>query len=160
IIVVDGIRANKESQTASITVNAGGQQPSRLNDIDPQDIESMEIVKGPAATTLYGPDAANGVIRITTKRGRAGPPRWTGHSEYGVIDQSAKWPLNYRGINLGSSVASQRTNCQLRFQAAGTCTQDSLSTFQVLSTPGSTPFDRGNRQEHGLTVSGGTDAAQ
>ena len=47
----------------------GGAGASRLNDINPEDIESIEIIKGPAASTLYGTEASNGVIQIITKRG-------------------------------------------------------------------------------------------
>ena len=45
---------------------------SRINDFNPEDIESIEIIKGPAAATLYGTEASNGVIQIITKRGREG----------------------------------------------------------------------------------------
>ena len=55
---------------------AGNAGPSRINDIDPDDIQDIEIVKGPAAATLYGIQASNGVVRITTKHGTAGPPQW------------------------------------------------------------------------------------
>lgn len=50
---------------------------SPLNDIDPEDIERVEVIKGPAATTLYGTEAAAGVIQIFTKRGQTGRARWT-----------------------------------------------------------------------------------
>ena len=50
----------------------GGQSTSRINDLNPDDIENIEIVKGPSAATLYGIQAANGVVLITTKRGAAG----------------------------------------------------------------------------------------
>jgi TonB-dependent SusC/RagA subfamily outer membrane receptor len=43
-----------------------------VNDISPEEIENIEIVKGPSARNLYGTDASNGVVVITTKRGRAG----------------------------------------------------------------------------------------
>src|SRR5450756_3238613 len=49
---------------------------TRWNDFDPDDIESIEIVKGPAAATLYGTEAANGVIQIITKKGQQGKPAW------------------------------------------------------------------------------------
>ena len=77
---IDGIRM--ESGAVSTTLDIGGHGagvavgPSRINDINPEDIESIEIVKGPAAATLYGIQASNGVVRITTKRGRAGRARW------------------------------------------------------------------------------------
>ena len=64
-----------ESSASSTTLNVGGfsdqssnQSPSRINDIDPDDIESIEIVKGPAAATLYGIQASNGVFSISNVR--------------------------------------------------------------------------------------------
>ena len=50
----------------------GGQTVTALNDLNPDDIESIEVVKGPAAATLYGADASAGVIQIITKKGRLG----------------------------------------------------------------------------------------
>src|SRR5690606_28500378 len=67
IIYVDGIRYNSD-RTYADSQRAG----SRLNDINPNDIESIEIIKGPAAATLYGTEASNGVIQIITKRGNTG----------------------------------------------------------------------------------------
>jgi TonB-dependent starch-binding outer membrane protein SusC len=69
LIYVDGVRVESG-------VRSGGgfpsQSSSRLDDFSPEDIESIEIIKGPAAATLYGTEAANGVIQIITKRGGAG----------------------------------------------------------------------------------------
>ena len=48
-----------------------------IDGINPNDIDRIEVVKGPAATTLYGTEAAGGVIQIFTKRGSAGAPAWT-----------------------------------------------------------------------------------
>src|SRR6476620_12119028 len=52
--------------------NRGVDFTNRAADINPEDIESLTVLKGPAAAALYGIDAANGAIVITTKRGRAG----------------------------------------------------------------------------------------
>ena len=97
---LDGVRL--ESASSSTTLNVGGFSdqssnagPSRINDIDPDDIESIEIVKGPAAATLYGIQASNGVVRITTKHGTAGPPRWNLFSELGAVSDNNDYPLNY-----------------------------------------------------------------
>jgi TonB-linked SusC/RagA family outer membrane protein len=61
---------------------------SSIADINPADIESVEVVKGAAASTLYGSRAASGVIQITTKRAKAGGDgaRFSVRSEYGVND--------------------------------------------------------------------------
>src|SRR6266550_4918436 len=83
IIVVDGVRIDNSPQAGSLENFTGGQAPSRLNDLNNDDIESVEVVKGPSAAALYGTDAANGVIQIRTKRGRPGPTRWTAYAEIG-----------------------------------------------------------------------------
>ena len=78
IVYIDGVRMNSERSNASGGSSDGGaaagrySTSSRLNDIDPRDIESIEVIKGPAAATLYGTEAANGVIQIITKKGQAG----------------------------------------------------------------------------------------
>lgn len=65
LVIVDGVR---------ITPSSGGGNPSRLNDLNPEEIDNIEVVKGPTAAMLYGADAANGVIVITTKKGRTNAP--------------------------------------------------------------------------------------
>jgi len=73
LIYVDGIRVfNGRTPT-----NVGGRQfVSPLNDIAAEDIDHIEIVKGPAATTLYGTEASGGVVQIFTKQGREGAAAW------------------------------------------------------------------------------------
>lgn len=73
IIYIDGVRM--ESSPNRGPSQRGGANVSRLNDIDPESIESIEIIKGPAAATLYGTEASNGVIQIITKRGSTGAPQ-------------------------------------------------------------------------------------
>jgi TonB-dependent SusC/RagA subfamily outer membrane receptor len=80
LVYVDGVRLDVSSNGP----NVGGQTPSRLTDLVPSDIERVEIVKGAAATTLYGTQAANGVIQIFTKRGATGRQRRTLEIEQGI----------------------------------------------------------------------------
>src|SRR5205823_6563133 len=84
IFIIDGIRMS--SNNGSTSFGNGGNNFSRLGDVNPEDIENIEIVKGPSAATLYGTDAANGVILITTKKGRAGTARWNTWVEGGLLD--------------------------------------------------------------------------
>ena len=81
IIYVDGIRVNR----AAVDANNGQGNPSRLDDIDPESIERIEVLKGAAAATLYGTEASNGVIQIFTKRGRAGAPRFSAQADWSAI---------------------------------------------------------------------------
>ncbi len=79
IVYVDGIRINTDR-----TGQGRDGASSRLNDIHPSEIESMEVIKGPAAATLYGTEASNGVIQIITKRGAEGAPTFDASVEMGA----------------------------------------------------------------------------
>lgn len=68
LIVVDGIIFNNDVNNTQNTL-FGSQPSNRLNDISPENIESLNVLKGPGAAVLYGSRAANGVIVITTKKG-------------------------------------------------------------------------------------------
>lgn len=67
VIYVDGVRISNEEV---VGFGAGGQGTSELADLNPEDIASVVVLKGPASTAVYGTEGANGVILITTKRGR------------------------------------------------------------------------------------------
>jgi outer membrane receptor protein involved in Fe transport len=80
LIYIDGMRAKSEPSSSQ----NGAEDPySPLNDLNPDDIDRIEVVKGPAATTLYGAEAAAGVIQIFTKRGGNGAPQWTAETQQG-----------------------------------------------------------------------------
>jgi TonB-linked SusC/RagA family outer membrane protein len=80
LVFIDGVRVEARPRdliVAYSTEGVGGQTVSALNDLNPDDIERIEVVKGPAAATLYGADASAGVIQIITKRGTPGVPRFS-----------------------------------------------------------------------------------
>ena len=82
LIYVDGIRVRSEAYARNVPftgsdLRSGNDVASPLNDINPADIERIEIIKGAAAATLYGTEAAAGVIQIFTKNGHTGKPQWT-----------------------------------------------------------------------------------
>src|SRR5207245_6836027 len=167
IYYVDGIRVENNSQ--SLSVNLGGQQPSRVNDLNPEEIASFEIVKGPSASTLYGTQAANGVVRITTRHGLSGRARWRVYTEGGVLSDKNTYPTNY--LSWGHLLpdtfpASKRiVQCTLRssVKVAGplnSCGIDSLTSYNVLMDPNQTPVGNGYRGQGGLQVSGGSDQVQ
>ena len=93
LIFIDGIRMDNRNTALHFT---GGQVMSRLNDLDPNEIESIEVVKGPAAATLYGADASAGVIQIITKRGEAGTPfTQTVNVGYERLENTWTTPANF-----------------------------------------------------------------
>ncbi len=157
IYVVDGVRVWSDVNSASIGI--GGTSPSRVNDLNPEDIESIDVVRGPSAATLYGTDAANGVIVIKTKRGKAGRPVWNAYIEQGVIKDQNAYPDAYRGWRNTSTVANA-TQCLLSQTLTGACVQDSVSRFNLFDDALSSPNGTGRRQQYGLQVGGGSDVAQ
>jgi TonB-linked SusC/RagA family outer membrane protein len=160
IYYIDGIRM--QSSIGSSSIGIGGTGISRVTDINPDEIESIEIVKGPSASTLYGTDAANGVIVIKTKRGRAGAPRWNVYTEMGTINDYNAWPTAYRAWRTGptantTSLATNGVQCLLAQVATGVCTQDSVTAYNLWDDPVASPLGTGYRGQVGAQVSGGTD---
>ncbi len=80
VIYIDGVRVDNARGTSG---SFGGEQTSALADLAVADIERIEVTKGGAASTLYGADAASGVIQIFTRRGRPGEARFTARVEQG-----------------------------------------------------------------------------
>jgi len=124
VFYVDGVRIESGVVEGSSTFQGG----TALDFINPDDIESIEVIKGPAASTLYGADAANGVIQIITKKGRRGVDavQWTTSVEVG----DNEWT---RGIGSNTTywrcTVAQQTNaafpgCRI---AAGNLAPDSLT---------------------------------
>ncbi len=154
IVIIDGVRSNNNAATGSIGV--GGQASSSFNDINPDDIESVEVIKGPSAATLYGTEAANGVIAIKTKRGRAGRTTWNTYVDGGLIQDKNPYPDNYNAFGFRSG--AQRNGCRLYRVASGACqAQDSVVTFNTLRDPLTSPFKNGYRSQVGANVSGGNE---
>lgn len=163
LLVIDGVFAN--NNVGGLTFGIGGAQASRFDDINPEDIEDIQVIKGPAATALYGTGAANGVIQITTKRGKAGKARWNFYGELGQqetrLDLSANGNLsndalllvNYRQV--GRNAAGARVGaCSRESQALRTCTSpDTL--YKNSPFINENPFRTGGNEAYGLSVSGG-----
>jgi len=86
VIIIDGVRVDNLNSNPQLGVVTGGAAVSALADIPVESIEKIEYIKGGAATTLYGADAANGVIQIITKKGKAGRANVFYESKVGVIE--------------------------------------------------------------------------
>jgi len=114
LIVVDGVPLNNDNLAGSgdSDQSAGVSQQSRLNDINPDDIESFQVFKGASAGALYGSRALNGVIVITTKKGKAGRFSATYSSGVSIDEISYKHPLQTtfgQGNNGSYSPTAQRS---------------------------------------------------
>jgi TonB-dependent starch-binding outer membrane protein SusC len=158
LVMIDGIRMNQDP--GGSTIGIGGQNPTRIDDLNPEDIENIEVIKGPAAAALYGTAAANGVIQITTKRGKSGKTRWNAYADGGQLTEVTDFPANYQRIGTRANGTGRVSTCFLVLQAAGGCAPkpDSLLSFNPLEV--NSPFKDGWREQFGLNASGGTDLVQ
>ncbi len=103
LIYVDGVRLSKSTpQTdpdqGSIGFSQINANVSVLDEINPQDIDRIEVIRGPAATTLYGTEASSGVIQIFTKTGTPGAATWSLTTTQGLNQLPWTGP-NDRSVN-------------------------------------------------------------
>jgi TonB-linked SusC/RagA family outer membrane protein len=156
LLIVDGVRL--DNSTDSFGPGVGGASVSRFDDINPEDVESIEVLKGPAASALYGTAAANGVIQITTKRGAAGRTQWRTFAQYGNQWNPIKYGDNYYNVGTlpnGSLYTSQCTNDRA---TQGVCVQGTLNHFNPAGFYN--VYTTGNIKTYGLSAAGGGDATQ
>jgi TonB-linked SusC/RagA family outer membrane protein len=143
LIVVDGTIINNDSDQTEAAI-WGTVVQNRAMDINPDDIESMEILKGPSAAAIYGANGANGAILITTKSGTAGQTQVT-------------LKTNYSDDRATNTVDLQRTH-------STTNSPSSIRSWGAELPSGTQTFDHanemfvtGHRWDTDLTVSGGTE---
>ena len=150
IVVVDGVRVNGQDGDLGLLAGVGQdgrRAPSRINDFDPDEIESIQIIKGPAAATLYGTEASNGVIQIITKRGARGAPQVNA-----TIRQGANWLPN--PVTLVPPTYYKSASGQI--VEVNVLKHDKEDTFGLLDG-GRDWFRTGHNQSIGADVSGGTE---
>jgi len=148
IVYIDGVRVNSASGQG---INAAGSSSfgsqgstsitNRLDDINPDDIESIEVIRGPAAATIYGTEAANGVIQIITKKGHSGITRWSVTTEQGETrfqNAANRIPTNYFKNAAGEVIA--------------------WNGYQQEVDSGRPFFHNGHTQSYNISVSGGQNA--
>jgi TonB-linked SusC/RagA family outer membrane protein len=169
VVYIDGVRMNSAAQSSNGTSGGTQQATSSMSAIDPNDIESIEVIKGPAASTLYGADAASGVIQIITKKGRLGQQslQWNLKAEDGPIDWNVTrlkryWYCTDAEIPgaPGATTKSAGTTAQPLFpNCASLGTNPSDSQRLLVDDPGNQPgaLRRGNANDQTLSVRGGAD---
>ena len=160
LYVIDGIPQTSNANTLS----------SPINDINPQDIESVEVLKDAAATAIYGSRGANGVILISTKRGSVGKTQVTYDGYYGISDVTETVDM----MN-GSQFADMKRESR-RADAAGNAAWDGTIPaddivfddpveLESIALGRSQDYqdlvlDKGYQTNHQLGVSGGSEKTQ
>ena len=154
LFVVDGIPVdNSEITTTSST--AGTASPNRMMDLNPNDVESVEILKGAAAGAIYGARAGSGVILITTKRGRPNVVRWTARSSLSSDEVNRDYPLQtmFGQGSQGNAAVCRSTDCRLTGASFGPKLDGSKPIYNHFKEM----FERGTVIDNSLSVSGGTE---
>ncbi len=157
LIYVDGVRVNGDEASGAFggTGFRSNSQPSRLGDFNPDEIENIEIIKGPAAATLYGTEASNGVINIITKRGRTGAPRINVTMKQGANFYPDVYNM-FPDVWYQCNGVSQTVDVDERLK----CTPGTVSSFNVLEIDrdvyGNEWFQAGHAQSYGADVTGGS----
>jgi len=147
LIYVDGVRANSQVSTGPVNQSFGSSSISRINDINPDDIESIEVIKGPAAATLYGTEASNGVIQIITKKGAMGRSRWNFSTKQGTNyfqNPSGRFRVNWFPVQKAGA-------------ATGVLDTVSINLIDLEDARGTPVFQNGRINENDLSTSGGSE---
>ena len=110
VYIVDGVIVDNESgQLADLGTRSNPQ--NRLADLNPNDIEHIEIIRGAAAAALYGSRANNGVVQIFTKRGSIGRPHFTSTTRWSTAELREQQPFNFYPFNV-NGLPTARFNYQ------------------------------------------------
>jgi TonB-linked SusC/RagA family outer membrane protein len=173
LIYVDGVRIRSDGYQRNVPptgsdLRSGNDVASPLNDINPNDIERVEVIKGAAAATLYGTEAAAGVIQIFTKSGRTGRPEWSFSVDQGFVQSLPFGPDPSEappGDTIFSCAAKVNNICTGTMQAYRDSFPnrfDGLPTTGVSRAGGTSKYlfidpwlRNGLRQRYSLSVGGG-----
>jgi TonB-linked SusC/RagA family outer membrane protein len=152
LYVIDGVQIRPSAPTGG-TYNLPSGFANQLSGINPDDIENISVLQGPAATSIYGAAGANGVIMITTKHGKSGQTKVTASGMYTIQERPKKLPVlnlqqyalylqKLQPLGLTGAIAPELTDPTIL--GPGTDWQDEL-------------FRPTGMQKYSLAVSGGTD---
>lgn len=151
VVYIDGVRVTGAGPAEGGDFAVGVSDvnpPTRLNDLNPQDVERVEVIKGPSAATLYGSEASNGVINIITREGQTG-------------DASLRVRVSGGFNKLPSSAPDFFPSSYFRCQGVGDCQAGEVVEFNVLRHDreqyGNEWFQWGPSQSYDASLSGGSD---
>ncbi|MEO5739548.1 MAG: SusC/RagA family TonB-linked outer membrane protein, partial [Vicinamibacterales bacterium] len=154
LFVVDGIPVDNSTLVTTFST-AGTTSPNRMMDLNPADVESVEILKGAAAGAIYGTRAGSGVILITTKRGRSNTVRWTFRSSVSSDKVNRDYPLQtlFGQGSQGVAAVCRSVDCRLTGASFGPKLTGATPIYNHFMEM----FERGTVTDNALSVSGGTE---
>ena len=174
LFIVDGMiydnqTLNQEALIGGLSVgfaNRNSDYGNRAMDINPSDIESVTILKGPEATTLYGADGASGAIVITTKKGRAGKTSITYDNSF-RMEKLYRFPEIQKVYNIGRNGVYDPSAVVNPFTILGTASGAGVpAPFGPKISDTATVYDNPDRffqtgftQQHNISVEGGSEVS-
>ncbi|OWP63180.1 SusC/RagA family TonB-linked outer membrane protein [Hymenobacter amundsenii] len=180
LYVIDGVIVSNQSTNVSqlaLSNDVGVANPgqNRLADVNPNDIESLNVLNGAAAAAIYGSRASNGVVIITTKRGKSGAPRVSAYTSFQLNELRKSVPVNtygkqfgFEGLRLypiaGVSAAQTTANpgtTTIPITRAGTTTQLASNLVDVQRYDYFKEiFRTAYGTDNGVSISGGSERTQ
>ncbi|SEW43334.1 SusC/RagA family TonB-linked outer membrane protein [Chitinophaga arvensicola] len=158
LIVIDGVPLNDNSNTSGFSGQAG------LNDIDPADLESVTVLKDAASTAIYGSRGGNGVILVTTRRGKISRPKFSfaANTLYSRPTQQPKFVDNYQQALLENESSVNSGKEPIYSAAVLDTIRLGLNPDKYANTDWrkATMHDYAGSQNYNLNVSGGNEAVK
>jgi TonB-linked SusC/RagA family outer membrane protein len=164
LIIVDGVPVDNSvsyNNPSFASLNSSAAPSNRAIDINPNDIENVEVLKGAASGAIYGSRAGQGVILITTKKGHPGPTKYSLRSS-ASFDEVSRLPELQQKYGLGAGgvapacVSGGAPNCGVPFASAGSWGPAIPAGTPSFNHAGEM-FKTGHTFDNALTVSGGND---
>lgn len=159
LFVVDGVPIDNSRLSGDLANDSGTESANRAADINSEDIESIDILKGSAAAAIYGSRASNGVVLITTKSGKPGRTNISYKFQYGTTEMSSTIPLQNwygQGFN-GSASTTSLYSWGPQLNVPGAPWYDSSQPIDETWDHATEISDGGYLAEHDLTISGGNE---
>ena len=155
ILYIDGVRVSNETGSGPGSFDFGnGQTISRLDDIDPQEIQSIQVVKGPTAAALYGSEAASGVILIETRSGQGLDTEVRYSVRQGVVSDVTEYWDNFAEVSQFGITDVNDPVIQQWQPVENPATGQIFVRHNPLMDPLTSPFRRGHTSENRISVQG------
>lgn len=134
LYIIDGVIVNNSSTEL---LDLGGYAQNRLVDINPADIDHMEIIKGAAAAAIYGSRASNGVVQIFTKKGKEGKPAYSFSTNFKISDVRKTLDINTYPFRFNNTTANDNSQTAVqRYDLQDGIFRNAMGTENNLSVSG------------------------